>query len=191
VASIVAFDASGNLVGDGDIKAQTRQVLENIKELVFAAGGSLSDVVYLTDFANYAGMNEVYHEYFAEAPPARATVKVELFDPPPPRGDRCRRGVVVARLLPLFVEPRFHSCNRFADGGSLSSLQWLLERLGKAAPPAHTRRACKFVSQNGHSNSLPITPALRDSRPWPKRQSCAEVPPRAASRCKTLARITS
>jgi enamine deaminase RidA (YjgF/YER057c/UK114 family) len=58
------------------------QVLENIKELVFAAGGSLSDVVYLTDFANYAGMNEVYHEYFAEAPPARATVKVELFDPP-------------------------------------------------------------------------------------------------------------
>jgi reactive intermediate/imine deaminase len=82
VAGIVAFDASGNLVGDGDIKAQTRQVLENIKELVFAAGGSLSDVVYLTDFANYAGMNEVYHEYFAEAPPARATVKVELFDPP-------------------------------------------------------------------------------------------------------------
>jgi hypothetical protein len=126
-------------------------------------------------------MNEVYHEYFAEAPPARATVKVELFDPPPPRGDRCRRGVVVARLLPLFVEPRFHSCNRFADGGSLSSLQWLLERLGKAAPPAHTRRACKFVSQNGHSNSLPITPALRDSRPWPKRQSCAEVPPRGQS----------
>ena len=59
VAGIVAFDASGNLVGDGDIKAQTRQVLENIKELVFAAGGSLSDVtkttVYLTDFANMRG----------------------------------------------------------------------------------------------------------------------------------------
>jgi reactive intermediate/imine deaminase len=85
VAGIVAFDASGNLVGDGDIKAQTRQVLENIKELVFAAGGSLADVtkttVYLTDFANYEGMNEVYREYFAEAPPARATVKVELFGP--------------------------------------------------------------------------------------------------------------
>ena len=41
VAGIVAFDASGNLVGDGDIKAQTRQVLDNTKELVFAAGGSL------------------------------------------------------------------------------------------------------------------------------------------------------
>ena len=37
VAGIVAYDASGNLVGDGDIKAQTRQVLENIKELVFTA----------------------------------------------------------------------------------------------------------------------------------------------------------
>jgi len=84
VAGTVALDANGNLVGDGDIKAQTRQVLDNIKELVFAAGGSLSGVtkttVYLTDFANYAGMNEVYREYFAEAPPARATVKVELLD---------------------------------------------------------------------------------------------------------------
>jgi enamine deaminase RidA (YjgF/YER057c/UK114 family) len=73
VADIVALDASGNIVGKGDIKAQTRQVLENIKELVAAAGGTLSDVtkttVYLTDFGNYA------------SPPARATVKVELFNP--------------------------------------------------------------------------------------------------------------
>jgi reactive intermediate/imine deaminase len=84
VAGIVALDASGRLVGQGDIKAQTRQVLENIKELVLAGGGSLSDVtkttVYLTDFENYAEMNEVYREYFAEVPPARATVKVELVD---------------------------------------------------------------------------------------------------------------
>ena len=58
VAGIVALDASGNIVGKGDIKAQTRQVLENIKELVAAAGGTLSDVtkttVYLTDFGNHA-----------------------------------------------------------------------------------------------------------------------------------------
>jgi reactive intermediate/imine deaminase len=85
VAGIVALDASGNIVGKGDIKAQTRQVLENIKELVAAAGGTLSDVtkttVYLTDFGNYASMNEVYREYFANSPPARATVKVELFNP--------------------------------------------------------------------------------------------------------------
>jgi enamine deaminase RidA (YjgF/YER057c/UK114 family) len=37
--------------------------------------------VYLTVFANYAGMKEVYREYFAKAPPARTTVKVELFAP--------------------------------------------------------------------------------------------------------------
>jgi 2-iminobutanoate/2-iminopropanoate deaminase len=55
VASIVAFDASGNLVGDGDIKAQTRQVLENIKELVFAAGGSLSDVGLFDGFCQLCG----------------------------------------------------------------------------------------------------------------------------------------
>jgi len=48
VAGIVALDASGALVGDGDIKAETRQVLENIKQLVGSAGGSLSDVTKTT-----------------------------------------------------------------------------------------------------------------------------------------------
>jgi len=85
ISGIVALDANGRLIGGEDIKMQTRQVLENINELLQAAGGTLSDVtkatVYLTDFANYAAMNEVYREYFAEAPPARATVKVDLVDP--------------------------------------------------------------------------------------------------------------
>ncbi len=85
VAGIVALDEHGEMVGKGDVREQTRQVLENIKELVTAAGGSLSDItkttVYITDFANYAGMNEVYGEYFAEQPPARATVRADLFNP--------------------------------------------------------------------------------------------------------------
>jgi enamine deaminase RidA (YjgF/YER057c/UK114 family) len=82
VAGIVALDASGNTVGDGDIKAQTRQVLENIKELVGARNPLRRDKDHrVTDFGNYASMNEVYREYFAKAPPARATVKVELFNP--------------------------------------------------------------------------------------------------------------
>jgi enamine deaminase RidA (YjgF/YER057c/UK114 family) len=54
VAGIVALDVAGSLVGEGNIKAQTRQVLENIKQLIARAGGSLSDVtkttVCLTDF---------------------------------------------------------------------------------------------------------------------------------------------
>jgi reactive intermediate/imine deaminase len=83
VAGIVAMDPQRQLIGKGDIKAQTRQVIENIKELVTAAGGSLLDItkttVYITDFANYAGMNEVYGEYFSKEPPARATVRVDLY----------------------------------------------------------------------------------------------------------------
>jgi reactive intermediate/imine deaminase len=81
----VAFNDRGEIVGKGDIRAQTRQALENIKALVEEAGGSLIDVtqttVYLTDFANGAGMNEVYRTYFPVDPPARATVRVDLGHP--------------------------------------------------------------------------------------------------------------
>jgi reactive intermediate/imine deaminase len=81
----VAFNERGELVGKGDIRAQTRQALENIKALVEAAGGTLMDVtqttVYLTDLANGPGMNEVYRTYFPVDPPARATVRVDLGNP--------------------------------------------------------------------------------------------------------------
>lgn len=81
----VAFNERGELVGKGDIRAQTRQALENIKALVEAAGGTMRDVtqttVYLTDLANGAGMNEVYRTYFPVDPPARATVRVDLGHP--------------------------------------------------------------------------------------------------------------
>jgi reactive intermediate/imine deaminase len=81
-AGLVATDQRGEIVGRGDIKAQTRQILENMKIVAEAAGGTLRDVtkttVYLTDFANYAGMNEIYSQYFSEEPPARATVRADL-----------------------------------------------------------------------------------------------------------------
>lgn len=84
-AGMIAFDASGSLVGEGDIKAQTRQTLENIKNALEAAGSSLNDVIkttiYLSDFANYKGMNEIYNEVFSPAPPARATVRADLVLP--------------------------------------------------------------------------------------------------------------
>lgn len=85
IGGAVAMNAQGEIVGKGDIRAQTRQALENIKALVETAGGTLRDVtkttVYLTDLANYAGMNEVYRTYFPTEPPARATVRVELANP--------------------------------------------------------------------------------------------------------------
>jgi len=81
----VALNERGEIVGKGDIRAQTRQALENIRALVEAAGGSLLDVtqatVYLTDFADAPGMNEVYRSYFPVDPPARATVRVGLGHP--------------------------------------------------------------------------------------------------------------
>ena len=85
IGGAVALDERGVIVGRGDIRVQTRQALENIKALVEAAGGSLRDVtratVYLTDLDNYAGMNEIYGQYFAVEPPARATVRVDLANP--------------------------------------------------------------------------------------------------------------
>ena len=85
ISGAVAFNVQGEIVGKGDIRAQTQQVLENIKALVETGGGTLRDVtqttVYLTDLANSTGMNEVYRTYFAVDPPARATVRVDLGHP--------------------------------------------------------------------------------------------------------------
>ena len=85
VAGMVSSDVDGKVVGEGDIRAQTRQTLENMKKALTAAGASFSDVikttVFITDFANYKGMNEVYSEYFGQHPPARATVRADLVLP--------------------------------------------------------------------------------------------------------------
>ena len=84
VSGIVSLNASGDVVGDGDVKAQTHQILHNISFLLGEVGGDLSNIVkttvYITDFENYGAMNEVYAEYFKVDPPARATVKAGLFN---------------------------------------------------------------------------------------------------------------
>lgn len=66
-----------------DIRDQTRQCMENLKTVVEAAGGQMSDfirfTVYLTDMKNWAAMNEVYREYInEEKPPARLCCQVGL-----------------------------------------------------------------------------------------------------------------
>lgn len=62
----------------GDINVQTRQVLTNLKGIVEGQGVSLGDVVkanvYLTNIADFAGMNEVYKSFFPDEPPTRTTV---------------------------------------------------------------------------------------------------------------------
>ncbi|MCL5957872.1 MAG: RidA family protein [Chloroflexi bacterium] len=77
-----ALNAKGEIVGRGDIRAQTRQTLENIKATLEAGGATLDDVVkatiWLTDWRNYDGYNEVYAEYFGPNYPPRATVQSGL-----------------------------------------------------------------------------------------------------------------
>jgi len=72
-------------VGLGDAAAQTRQVLEIIKSVIEAGGGTMMDVVFnhifLSDMGHYQAMNGVYREYFPSEPPARYCIKAELVRP--------------------------------------------------------------------------------------------------------------
>ena len=65
---------------EGDVAVQARQVLENLKAVLTAAGSGLERVlkttVFLKDMDDFAAMNAVYAEYFSEPYPARSTVQV-------------------------------------------------------------------------------------------------------------------
>ncbi|MEV4158742.1 RidA family protein [Nonomuraea dietziae] len=71
---------------DLDIRAQTRAVIENIGEILRAAGGGLGDLVqittYLVNMNDFKGYNEVYGEFFDETGPTRTTVAVHQLPHP-------------------------------------------------------------------------------------------------------------
>ena len=76
----IALDpATGQLV-EGDVQAQTHQVLRNLTAVLEAAGSSLANIVkttvFLTDMGNFTAMNEIYATYFGDTPPARSTIAV-------------------------------------------------------------------------------------------------------------------
>ena len=79
-AGQIPLDPKSGQVIQGDIKAQTRQALTNVRAIVAAAGASMGDVVktvvFLKDMGEFAGMNEVYAERFGSHRPARSTVQV-------------------------------------------------------------------------------------------------------------------
>ena len=85
VAGTLPFDKDNNVVHVGDAAAQTRHVLETIRGVVEAAGGSMDDVTFnmimLTDWANYANVNEVYAEFFPGEKPARYCIQCGLVKP--------------------------------------------------------------------------------------------------------------
>jgi 2-iminobutanoate/2-iminopropanoate deaminase len=71
---------TGEIVGEGDITLQTRQVMSNIEAILKEANTNWQNVVktsvFLTDLNNFVAMNQIYAEYFSENAPARACVEV-------------------------------------------------------------------------------------------------------------------
>ena len=76
----IPLDPQTSSLVEGDIKIQTRRVMENLKAVVEAAGSSLDRIVkttvFLKNIGDFAAMNEVYAEYLGAAKPARSTVAV-------------------------------------------------------------------------------------------------------------------
>jgi 2-iminobutanoate/2-iminopropanoate deaminase len=79
VSGQVPFDPATGAMVDGDIKAQTQRVLENIGALLKSGGLSYADVVrttvYLADMNDFVAMNDVYRTFFVEPYPARSTIQ--------------------------------------------------------------------------------------------------------------------
>lgn len=76
----IAIDPASGRMAEGGIEAETRRALENLRELLRAAGLGLRDVVkttiFLADLAGFETVNRIYGEYFSAPYPARSTVQV-------------------------------------------------------------------------------------------------------------------
>ena len=86
ISGMVAKGGDGKLVGVGDIEAQTRQVCENLKSAVEAAGGTMDDIcrvdVYVRNMEHFERIHKVRREYFKAPPPASTMVEVSKFTSP-------------------------------------------------------------------------------------------------------------
>jgi 2-iminobutanoate/2-iminopropanoate deaminase len=75
----IALDPVTGALVEGDVAAQTRQVLENLGAVLAAAGAGFSNIVkttiFLADMGDFAAVNALYGEKFPQDPPARATVQ--------------------------------------------------------------------------------------------------------------------
>ena len=80
ISGHVSQDAEGHTIGQGDMAAQTRQILENIRDVLASVGGSMDDIV--TDVADIAAIHAVRSEFFSKPYPASTLVQVaQLIDP--------------------------------------------------------------------------------------------------------------
>ncbi len=80
VSGQIPLDPATGVVVDGGVRAQARRVLENLKAIIAAAGGSFGGIVkttvYLADMNDFPALNEEYGKFFGTPAPARATVQV-------------------------------------------------------------------------------------------------------------------
>jgi 2-iminobutanoate/2-iminopropanoate deaminase len=80
ISGMTARDKDGNIVGKGDMKAQTRQVLENIKAILEKVGASFDQIVkvtvFITDMSRFKEIHEVRAQYFKKDYPASTMVQV-------------------------------------------------------------------------------------------------------------------
>ena len=86
ISGHVSQDAEGHTGGQGDMAAQTRQILENIRDVLASVGGSMDDIakvtVFVTDVADIAAIHAVRSEFFSKPYPASTLVQVaQLIDP--------------------------------------------------------------------------------------------------------------
>ncbi len=80
ISGQIALDPGGNVVGKGDMRAQSQRVFENIAAILQQAGGTVDNLVritaYLTDMSRYQEYNEVRTKFLGARPPASTTVQV-------------------------------------------------------------------------------------------------------------------
>ena len=85
LAGQVGTDPATGQPAPGGVREQTRQVLQNVKAILEAAGTDLDNVIkttcFLADIKDFGAFNEVYREFFPTDPPARSTVQVGLVPP--------------------------------------------------------------------------------------------------------------
>jgi 2-iminobutanoate/2-iminopropanoate deaminase len=86
VSGMTARRPDGSIAGVGDVREQTRQVCENVRTAVEAAGGTLADVcrvdVYVRTMEDFAKIHEVRAQYFSEPLPASTMVEVSMLAHP-------------------------------------------------------------------------------------------------------------
>jgi 2-iminobutanoate/2-iminopropanoate deaminase len=86
ISGMTSRRADGTIVGVGDIEAQTRQVCENLKAAVEAAGGTMDDIcrvdVYVRNMEHFDSIHKVRREYFKAPAPASTMVEVSKFTSP-------------------------------------------------------------------------------------------------------------